>query len=117
MSNLQTPTLVQGSWISSGFSRRHFSDDAATAPAADRQQPEATTAAAAATAKGAAATAGGFRQTCRVGGKEWTFETGQLAGLAHGSCLVSVEGTTVLGTVVVDATPQLEADGVPLQVC
>jgi polyribonucleotide nucleotidyltransferase len=36
--------------------------------------------------------------------------------LAPGSCLVTVDGTSVLGTAVVDPTPQLEADGVPLQV-
>jgi hypothetical protein len=61
--------------------------------------------------------AGVLQQSCKVAGKTWTFETGRLAGLAHGSCLVTVEGTSVLGTAVVDRTPQLEADGVPLQVC
>lgn len=60
--------------------------------------------------------AGVLQQSCKVAGKTWTFETGRLAGLAHGSCLVTVGGTSVLGTAVVDPTPQLEADGVPLQV-
>lgn len=59
---------------------------------------------------------GVLRRTCKVAGKTWTFETGRLAGLAHGSCLVTVEGTSVLGTAVVDPTPQPDADGVPLQV-
>jgi hypothetical protein len=59
---------------------------------------------------------GAFKQSCKVAGKTWTFETGRLAGLAHGSCLVTVDGTSVLGTAVVEPRPQLEADGVPLQV-
>lgn len=59
---------------------------------------------------------GVFQQHCKVAGKLWTFETGRLAKLAHGSCVVSVGGTSVLATAVVDPTPQLEADGVPLQV-
>lgn len=61
--------------------------------------------------------AGVYQQQCRVAGRQWTFETGRLAKLAHGACLVSVGGTSVLATAVVDPTPQLEADGVPLQVC
>jgi polyribonucleotide nucleotidyltransferase len=57
-----------------------------------------------------------FRATCRVAGRKWTFETGGLATLAHGACLVSVNSTVVLGTAVYDPTPLPDADGVPLQV-
>lgn len=60
---------------------------------------------------------GRLQQHCKVAGRQWTFETGRLARLAHGSCQVTVGGTSVLATAVVDPTPQLEADGVPLQVC
>jgi hypothetical protein len=58
-----------------------------------------------------------LRRSCRVGGQLWSFEAGRLAGLAHGACLVTVGGgTSVLSTAVVSAEPQLQADGVPLQV-
>jgi polyribonucleotide nucleotidyltransferase len=57
-----------------------------------------------------------IRQCCQVAGRQWVFETGRLAQLAHSSCLVTVGGTSVLSTVVVDPSPQLAADGVPLQV-
>lgn len=59
---------------------------------------------------------GVFQESCKLAGKTWTFETGRLARLAHGSCLVTVGGTSVLSTAVVDPNPQREADGVPLQV-
>lgn len=59
---------------------------------------------------------GVFQQSCVVAGRSWTFETGRLARLAHGSCVVTVGGTSVLSTAVIDATPQPDADGVPLQV-
>jgi hypothetical protein len=59
---------------------------------------------------------GVHQESCKLAGKTWTFETGRLARLAHGSCLVTVGGTSVLSTAVVDPNPQPEADGVPLQV-
>ncbi|KAF6254395.1 hypothetical protein COO60DRAFT_322562 [Scenedesmus sp. NREL 46B-D3] len=59
---------------------------------------------------------GVHQQSCKVAGKTWTFETGRLARLAHGSCVVTVGGTSVLSTAVVDPNPQMGADGVPLQV-
>jgi polyribonucleotide nucleotidyltransferase len=59
---------------------------------------------------------GVHQESCKVAGKTWTFETGRLARLAHGSCVVTVGGTSVLSTAVVDPNPQPEADGVPLQV-
>ena len=107
-------------------SRYHsFSTTAAArdAAAADTAAPAAADGAAdaaqhtqAAVSSTAAAASGVLQTSCKVAGRIWTFETGRLAGLAHGSCVVTVEGTSVLGTAVVDPTPQLEADGVPLQV-
>jgi hypothetical protein len=102
---------VQKLKLSYGRSKRQLSDIAAATPAA-----ESATASGAAAEQQQAQAGEVLKQTCKVAGRTWTFETGRLAGLAHGSCLVSVDGTSVLGTAVVDPTPQLEADGVPLQV-
>lgn len=117
---LTTASMSQGLGLQNGLNRRHFSlSTAAPAIEAAPGQQAAPAEAAAADSQPtstSSAVAGVLRQSCRVAGKTWTFETGRLAGLADGSCLVTVEGTSVLGTAVVDPTPQLEADGVPLQV-
>lgn len=99
-------TLLQGLGLLQ-YGRRAY----AANTAADASQQQAASA-----DQQAPAVAGPLQQSCKVAGKTWTFETGRLADLAHGSCLVTVGGTSVLGTAVVDPTPQLEADGVPLQV-
>ena len=47
----------------------------------------------------------GLHQGCTTGGRQWVFETGRLARLADGACLVRTGDTTVLAGVVCD--PQL----------
>lgn len=51
-----------------------------------------------------------------IGGHQLQYETGRLARLANGSCVAKYQGTVVLSTAVLDATPVPTEESTPLQV-
>jgi hypothetical protein len=56
-----------------------------------------------------------LRQEASVRGRAWAFETGKLARLANGSCLVQAGGTTVLAAVTSQPPPWSRRDAMNLQ--
>lgn len=56
-----------------------------------------------------------LRQEAQVQGRTWAFETGKLARLANGSCLVRCGGTTVLAAATSQSPPWSRRDALSLQ--
>jgi hypothetical protein len=56
-----------------------------------------------------------LRQEASVRGRPWAFETGKLARLANGSCLVQAGGTTVLAAATSQPPPWSRRDALNLQ--
>ena len=57
----------------------------------------------------------GLRQEAAFQGQPWVFETGRLARLANGSCLVQAGGTTVLAAATCQPPPWSRRDALSLQ--
>ncbi len=57
----------------------------------------------------------GLRQEASFQGRPWTFETGRMARLANGSCMVQAGGTTVLAATTCQPPPWSRRDALSLQ--
>lgn len=57
----------------------------------------------------------GLRQEASFQGRNWTFETGRMARLANGSCMVQAGGTTVLAAATCQPPPWSRRDALSLQ--